>query len=302
MLQQGLIGPELLKLFNEGAGSGSKRQHQTRFINALFLKDKKTGAVTMQPKNPVFAQFRRNASSTYGVEETKGYPRSVMLHHFFHGNETAMEDAVQAGEVQVSGGVYSFNTVVAGKRKESTAAIELQSGGHEVSSAVHAKLASYMDTRAWRLPVDAAASSSSAPAPQLALPAAVDWAKVEPVVQEASAAQERLEKEGLRLKQKVAADDNLKEELKGTVQTLQGQRQDLENLLLWKELPTRLQQSFTQQNLQALSCPHVSNSLLTKVLHGPRMPARHSCMTWRRRPGNAMRSWKASRPARESAL
>lgn len=137
LCKQGKVPRHIKELYDSCDG----RKEQTQLLNRLFVKDPKTGTWDLKTENPSFQAWMKTSDKSYGKEAAVTYPKAIMLHHFFHGNEGAFSATLDAGDVvEVTKGgksMYSFETMETGREKQKDHQMELRRGQHKISAKEH---------------------------------------------------------------------------------------------------------------------------------------------------------------------
>ena len=86
MCDQHAIPSHILDMFHkESKKQKEPRKWKTQIINKPFKKNPTTKKYDMVADQPWFNSFRGASTTDFGVEQTKGKPKSVFLHSKFHG-------------------------------------------------------------------------------------------------------------------------------------------------------------------------------------------------------------------------
>ena len=169
-----------------------------------------------------------------------------MLYDKFGGNESALEKALQCGDVVVTsyqGKDYcSYNTLKSGRMKSLGDESELNDGQHSLDESSHQVITDWfknMNVGALK-PIEESKEEAGDGLVIFAKPKAqeIDWGHVEKVLQSAKTAQEKLIRDAMKLKECVlrAQDQDLLEVFKGSLKDLQDNDKNLDHILLWKAL------------------------------------------------------------------
>ena len=114
MRARGEIEPHILDMCdNPPASGGGKRTQRTEIINALFLRQS-NGALLLNSKACMFQQHKRVYEEKFSKQKEKLLPRLLFCGKFFNNDTTALDNAVEAGEVFVEKddqgkNLYGFN-------------------------------------------------------------------------------------------------------------------------------------------------------------------------------------------------
>ncbi|CAK9115323.1 unnamed protein product [Durusdinium trenchii] len=96
MRKQGRIPDQILRVVD----SEPTRAGKTSLLSKLFKKDKH-GNWSMQTNDPAFEMKTTANDTKFGVDQNNSFPRSIMLHHWYGGNEPAFLQALDDGEIFV---------------------------------------------------------------------------------------------------------------------------------------------------------------------------------------------------------
>lgn len=81
---------------------------------ACYKKNSKTGCWEMQADNPSFRSWLKTSDKSFGKDAQASFPRAIMLHHYFHGDADAFNQALASGDITGvnQGGkvMYRFDT------------------------------------------------------------------------------------------------------------------------------------------------------------------------------------------------
>ena len=168
-----------------------------------------------------------------------------MLYDKFGGNESALEKALQCGDVVVTSyqgkDYYSYNTLKSGRMKSLGDESELNDGQHSLDESSHQVISDWfksLNVGSLQQQVEDSAEAAGDTVLVLTKPKTqeVDWNHVEKVLQSAKGAQEKLIRDGMKLKEQVLAakDQDLLDTFKGSLKDLQDNDKDLDHCLLWK--------------------------------------------------------------------
>ena len=252
LLKAGQVPDDIKEMWDN---PNSSRLMKTKLINSMFKKDSK-GNYVFQPGQASVSHANELSDATFAKSQTIGVPKTIMIHHYFHGSKTAFEEALLEGdlmETEENGKYYySFKQLKAGRKKKNNEPTKLDGGSASLETAEYAEMASFLKNRPWSKFGISSGPSSSSGLPkkkeQLALedekkdvaPKAtkVKWDTLEEVLQDAKASQERLLREGQKLVGKVKASDDavLADDLKGIMTTLSESHKKLQEALRWQSL------------------------------------------------------------------
>eukprot|EP00435_Cladocopium_sp_Y103_P004224 s4228_g1.t1 len=86
------------------------------------------GCWEMQADNPSFRSWLKTSDKGYGKDAQTTFPHAIMLHHSFHCDADAFNQALASGDIaEVNQGgkaMYSFDTYESGRAKESEQRVE----------------------------------------------------------------------------------------------------------------------------------------------------------------------------------
>ena len=78
--------------------------------------------------NPSFRSWLKTSDKSFGKDAQASFPRAIMLHHYFHGDADAFNQALASGDItEVNQGgkvMYSFDTYESGRAKNSDQRVE----------------------------------------------------------------------------------------------------------------------------------------------------------------------------------
>ncbi|CAL1140778.1 unnamed protein product [Cladocopium goreaui] len=242
----GALPAEVKEAFDAAEKSQNPRANKTQLINSLFRKEGNN--FVMVPKDTAFKRVQKLLDVKYGKEEAQSFPWSIMLYDKFGGNESALEKALQCGDVVVTsyqGKDYcSYSTLKSGRMKSLGDESELNDGQHSLDESSHQVISDWfksLNVGSLQQQVEDSAEAAGDTVLVLTKPKTqeVDWNHVEKVLQSAKVAQEKLIRDGMKLKEQVLAakDQDLLDTFKGSLKDLQDNDKDLDHCLLWKELP-----------------------------------------------------------------
>ncbi len=274
LLKQGLIPAGIQDAMN----NCTSRADQTKLVNRLFQKNEATGTWEMQADKPTFQAWLRTSDKSYGKEAKQGYPRSIMVHHYFSGNENAFLEALAAGEVQevLKNGkaMYTFDSLETGHTKEKDEKMDVNRGVTSLTKDEHRVVSAVLQNFNWnKFGADSPkASASTTKQKQLALtngPVVVKWKDVEIALTDAKGAHERVLKELNRCFGAAgnSKDRNIVEKFKETMTSLQNNNQTISNCLMFKARISRMQIAATCPMTVDTTCcyPPVRKSLEQKA-------------------------------------
>ncbi len=102
LLKAGALPPHIAHMWQvESKKQPSSRQYQTQLINKL-MKKQSDGSYALDCEQHFFEEYRQVVTEQKAKDSQKGMPRSVFLHTHFHGNEAALKDSINSGEVTSS--------------------------------------------------------------------------------------------------------------------------------------------------------------------------------------------------------
>ena len=227
------------------------RSKKTKLLNRLFEKNTRTNQWEMRVDKPEFVAWLKSQDMHFGEASTQSYPRSIMLHTYFHGNQLAMDEALAAGEIcevqQGSRTFYSFDMMAEGHRKSKESNMELSRGRMKLSKEEHGELEDIVQGFDWKAigsgsPALNQSFSSGGGQKTLALkdqPKLLKWDSIEKHLQDAKGATDRLTKDLSKCFSGVQSGkrDNpqLVENFKELHMQLQKNSQKLQDSLMWKD-------------------------------------------------------------------
>ncbi|CAL1161863.1 unnamed protein product [Cladocopium goreaui] len=234
---------EVKEAFDAAEKSENPRANKTQLINSLFRKEGNNFVMVL--KDPASKRVQKLLGVKYGKEEAQSYPWSIMLYDKFGGNQSALEKALQCGDVVVTSyqgkDYYSYNTLKSGRMKSLGDESELNDGQHTLDESSHQVISDWfksLNVCSLQQQVEDSAEAAGDTVLVLTKPKTqeVDWNHVEKVLQSAKAAQEKLIRDGMKLKEQVLAakDQDLLDTFKGSLKDLQDNDKDLDHCLLWK--------------------------------------------------------------------
>lgn len=220
------------------------RADQTKLVNRLFEKNKTTGSWELQCDKPTFQAWLRTSDKHIGKEAKQGYPRSIMVHHYFGGNEPAFAAAVQSGEIQevVKNGktMYTFEAIETAHVKEKDEKMDVNRGVTNLTASEHKAVHNVLQQFDWsKFGTGSPKQSGGVQQQQLALtngPVLVKWKDVEQALTDAKAAHERVLKELHRCFTAAgnSKDPEIVQKFKETMTSLQSNNQSISNCLMFK--------------------------------------------------------------------
>ena len=99
MLKANALPPHIEHLYNVVAKSkSSPREFRTSIINSLFIK-RSNGRYELDDSKPLFVESKEVYERKFGRDTSTAYPRLVMRGMFFANCETAMQQAIEAGDI-----------------------------------------------------------------------------------------------------------------------------------------------------------------------------------------------------------
>ena len=245
MCDQNAIPSHILDMFHkESKKHKDSRSYKTKLINQLFEKDPKTGQYHMCSHKPMFENYRRAQSTSFGEDTVNGQPMSVFLFSHFHGNQAGLDHAIAMGDVQQwqqGGSTWcGFRSTKAGTRKENTTGHTLSGGQTDISTEQFSALRKSFSNMAWSFEdaeSDTGASGSMQQPPHKKQKKLEEGftKPMEKVVTEAKAAQEKMLQQAMKLLAKAPPQET--KDAKMVVIKLKEMISSLDHVLLFKELP-----------------------------------------------------------------
>ena len=245
MCDQNAIPSHILDMFHkESKKHKDSRSYKTKLINQLFEKDPKTGQYHMCSHKPMFENYRRAQSTSFGEDTVNGQPMSVFLFSHFHGNQAGLDHAIAMGDVQQwqqGGSTWcGFRSTKAGTRKENTTGHTLSGGQTDISTEQFSALRKSFSNMAWSFEdaeSDTGASGSMQQPPHKKQKKLEEGftKPMEKVVTEAKAAQEKMLQQAMTLLAKAPPQET--KDAKMVVIKLKEMISSLDHVLLFKELP-----------------------------------------------------------------
>ena len=240
----GSIPDHILAMFeHESKKQDKPRAYKTALINRLFKSDGKGGYV-MQAEDPWFQQQKEIMHSKYGKDEQVGSPKDVFLYSTFHGNQVALQSAIDKGSVQEwtqDGVVYcGFRQTKSGVKSAKVDKTSMGSGEVNLQQNQWAALTKAFKTMSWsfantdELVPSLASSSNATQQKQLENVGLTDAMKN--ILTEAKQAQEKLHGTAMKLLNKCTSVDD-KKKFKTTVMQLKELSLKNDHVLTWQELP-----------------------------------------------------------------
>ena len=243
--KQGKIPEHILNVIDKA----TTRAGKTTLLNKLFKQDQQ-GQWIMQTQDPAFQVSTVSSDVRFGVDQENTYPRSIMVHHYYRGNEQAFLQALDDGEVfavenENKNGppMYSFLSATSGRRKELNKQMKLDSGPTRLNQREHAQMERSMSAVAsWADWTQQASLPDQGQPAQLALTAGredvpIAFEKLVPTLQEAKQAQEKLLKDVSKVLPSLQKHPDLRLEYKEACATLTENSNKLANILTWQEFP-----------------------------------------------------------------
>ena len=249
MVKKGAVPSMVKDMLAEIEKSDQPRAKKTALINALFKKTS-DGSFEMKTNSTEFETFKESFKKNTETDQVSGEPKSVFLYRVYHGNSEALEAAIQQGHVMETvrkGVVYCYYpTWSIAQEKGTTDRGELK-GSTKLNKEDFSAMAEAFNKIAKKKASPEALSSSSGARPQLALEdtkveaknTKPDWKQLQPLLEEAKAANDRLEKDLFKLKTRVekAEDNKLLQNLKGLVVQCSDTQKQISHTLVWNEAP-----------------------------------------------------------------
>ena len=240
----GSIPDHILAMFeHESKKQDKPRAYKTALINRLFKSDGKGGYV-MQAEDPWFQQQKEIMHSKYGKDDKVGSPKDVFLYSTFHGNQEALQSAIDKGSVQEwnqDGVVYcGFRQTKSGVKSAKVDKTSMGSGEVNLQQNQWAALTKAFKTMSWsfantdELVPSLASSSNATQQKQLENVGLTDAMKT--ILTEAKQAQEKLHGTAMKFLNKCTSVDD-KKKFKTTVMQLKELSLKNDHVLTWQELP-----------------------------------------------------------------
>ena len=241
LMKEGKIPAHIVDFWS----SCTSRADQTKLLNRLFVKNPRTGKWDLQTESPTFKAWLQTTDKNYGKEAQHSFPKAIMLHHYFHGDEQAFLNAVNSGDVQEIRSannkvMYSFDCVETGHIKERDQKMELHRGSTKLSHGEHEMVNGVLQNFNWKKFGQASPKGQSASSQKpLAItngPVLVRWKEVEDQLNQAKGAHDRVLKEINKCWKAVveSRDQNMVGQFKNTVTELQKNSQVVSNCLMFK--------------------------------------------------------------------
>ena len=247
MMKLGQVPQNVQEMWNKC----DSRKQKTKLLNRLFEKNSRTNQWEMRVDKPEFVAWLKSQDMHFGEASTQSYPRSIMLHTYFHGNQHAMDEALAAGEIcelqKGSRTFYSFDMMAEGHRKSKESNMELSRGRMKLSKEEHGELEDIVQGFDWKAigsgsPALNQSFSSGGGQKTLALkdqPKLLKWDSIEKHLQDAKGATDRLTKDLSKCFSGVQSGkkDNpqLVENFKELHMQLQKNSGKLQDSLMWKD-------------------------------------------------------------------
>ena len=220
------------------------REEKTMLVNRLFKKNPKTGCWEMQADNPTFKSWLKTSDRTFGKDAQHSYPRAIMLHHYFRGDEDAFLQALATGDItEINKGgrlMYSFECYESGRVKEKDQGMDLDRGTQKLSAEEHDAVTNVLCNFDWTKFGQEAQPPPKASSKAMALtngPQVVLWKNVEPFLTQAKAAHDRVLGSLNKMFAAVghAKDKDLTLKFKTALTTLQQNSQEISNALMFQD-------------------------------------------------------------------
>ena len=248
LAKKGAVPSMIRDMLAEIDKSDQPRAKKTALINALFKKTA-DGGFEMKTNSEEFEAFKESFKKNTETDKVEGEPKAVFLYRVYHGNAEALEAAISQGHVKETmrkGMVYCYYpSWTIAQEKGTTDRGELRAKSKLNTEEFNSMADAF--SRISRKKESPQALPSSGSRTQLALEDAkaeakntkVDWNKLQPLLEEAKAANDRLEKDFFKLKTRVQkADDNkLLQNLKDLVVQCTDTQKQLGHALVWNEAP-----------------------------------------------------------------
>ena len=220
------------------------REEKTMLVNRLFKKNPETGCWEMQAENPSFKTWLKTSDKSYGKDAQQSFPRAIMLHHYFRGDENAFQHALATGDIMeiTKGGkvMYSFECYESGRAKEADQRMDLERGSSKLSVAEHDVVSNVLSNFDWtKFGQEAQPEARTTSKGTLALtngPQVVLWKNVEPLLTQAKSAHDRVLGSLNKMFAAVAnsKDKDTSGKFKLALTTLQTNSQDISNALMFQ--------------------------------------------------------------------
>ena len=226
-------------------------EKRSKLKSMKFARMMKLGQVPQNVQEMWNKCDSRKQDMHFGEASTQSYPRSIMLHTYFHGNQHAMDEALAAGEIcelqKGSRTFYSFDMMAEGHRKSKESNMELSRGRMKLSKEEHGELEDIVQGFDWKAigsgsPALNQSFSSGGGQKTLALkdqPKLLKWDSIEKHLQDAKGATDRLTKDLSKCFSGVQSGkrDNpqLVENFKELHMQLQKNSGKLQDSLMWKD-------------------------------------------------------------------
>ncbi len=261
MLAKGQVPEDIRRMYNEAATkSQSPRLFRTELINRMFKKGS-NGEWVLCTDSADFQSWRSNKDIKFATAESVGVPYSIMLWQVFQGQEQAMKVAEQRGDIYCDNGMWHHKKVSTGRTKSTTEAMQLSGGTTAVDVDQFAAMNQWLGNRGWnkfgQQELEAPQGSSATKPGQLALAdvaghgqaqrsrvapeatvAKLPWSRLEGLVGDAKAANERLQRDASRLVLKVRGQDGeTVDKIKTAVAILNDSLSQLQECQMWQEVP-----------------------------------------------------------------
>ena len=254
LLKAGKVPQQIKEIWQNFETRGAK----TALVNRLFKKNSKTGCWEMQAENPSFKSWLKTSDKSFGKDAQQSYPRSIMLHHYFRGDETAFQQALACGDVAeiAKGGkvMYSFECYESGRAKETDQRIDLETAKADLTSAEHDAVSNVLGNFDWTKFDQESQPAKTSSKSSLAItngPQVVLWKNVEPFLTQAKAAHDRVLGALNKMFAAVshAKDPDLSLKFKNALTTLQKNSQDISNALMFQDCSLKHLQAFPFSHL-----------------------------------------------------
>ena len=245
MCDQNAIPSHILEMFHkESKKQKDPRKWKTQIINKLFKKNPVTKKYDMVADQPWFNNFREASTTDFGVDQTKGEPKSVFLHSKFHGNEEGLRQAIAMGDVQeweADGTIWcSYRSTKAGTKKKNEEKQQVGGGQVAISTEQHKALTGAFKSMRWTFSGSQTERPSSLPSSS-AYPVkkqkAIENCGLNPemkkMLTEAKEANERMLNSALKLL--TNCPDQQKTTLKGIIVEIKDTLQNAEHILLFED-------------------------------------------------------------------
>ena len=248
-------------MYNEAATkSQSPRLFRTELINRMFKKGS-NGEWVLCTDSAEFQSWRSNKDIKFATAESVGVPYSITLWQVFQGQEQAMKVAEERGDTYQDNGMWHRKKVSTGRTRSTTEGMQLSGGSTAVDVDQFAAMNQWLGNRGWnkfgQQELEAPqGSSATKPGQQAsvdvagdgqaqrsrvtpeATPTKLPWSRLQSLVGDAKAANERLQRDASRLVLKVRGQDGETiDKIKTAVAILNDTLSQLQECQMWQEIP-----------------------------------------------------------------